>query len=444
MHHIQKLEIVGFKSFSDRTVIVFNEGITAIVGPNGCGKSNIADGISWVVGEQSAKSLRTDRMEGVIFNGTQARKATSMAEVVLTLRLMDHFQVPEGLNLNPEGFTVGRRLYRSGESEYYLDGRRCRLRDIQTLFEGTGLGPNSYALIEQGRVGQILSSKPADRRSLIEEAARISLFKSRRYSAEVKLELAQQNLLRINDIIHEVTRQLDSLKRQAARARRYARFREELRNLQRLKMGMEQRRLGERLEECSGRFNAALEQEQRIVAELNRLQEARSLAQESFLKQEELVNRAKERLGALKMEAERAANLRRQQADQRKDLLIRVEDLERDRLSIETRAELTRNEEARVRQAMQQLQEEIEKEQVTLDQEQARSELIAQSILQTENRIEALRSFLLNHAGKLSDLRNLQARCQENLQRIEARARRLEDERQATKRERAGLQAQLD
>src|SRR5262245_45784041 len=214
MHQIRKLEINGFKSFCDRTEVLFHEGVTAVVGPNGCGKSNIADAISWVVGEQSAKSLRTDRMEGVIFNGTQARKATSLAEVVLTLSLPEYSNVPEGLDLDPGRFTVGRRLYRSGESEYSLDGRRCRLRDIQALFEGTGLGPNSYALIEQGRIGQILSSKPADRRALIEEAARITLFKSRRFSAEAKLELAHQNLLRVNDIIRELERQLGSLKRQ--------------------------------------------------------------------------------------------------------------------------------------------------------------------------------------------------------------------------------------
>src|SRR3974377_1399983 len=126
MHQIQKLELVGFKSFCDRTQIIFNEGITAIVGPNGCGKSTLSDGISWVVGEQSPKSLRTDRMEGVIFNGTQARKATSMAEVVITMSVGPEFGIPEGLKFNHEAFTIGRRLYRTGESEYYLDGRRCR------------------------------------------------------------------------------------------------------------------------------------------------------------------------------------------------------------------------------------------------------------------------------------------------------------------------------
>src|SRR5213083_2253008 len=131
MQQIQKLDLVGFKSFCDRTELIFDEGTTAIVGPNGCGKSNIADAISWVVGEQSAKILRTDRMEGVIFNGTQTRKATSMAQVELTLSLASYPNIPEGLDLDPVGFSVGRRLYRSGESEYLLNGRRSRLKDVQ-------------------------------------------------------------------------------------------------------------------------------------------------------------------------------------------------------------------------------------------------------------------------------------------------------------------------
>src|SRR5512136_1807049 len=296
MNQIKKLELVGFKSFCDRTHIPFNEGITAIVGPNGCGKSNIADAISWVVGEQSAKSLRTDKMEGVIFNGTQARKPTGYAEVVLTLALDNPIEIPGVPDLNPEGFTVGRRLYRSGESEYYLDGRRCRLKDIQALFEGTGLGPNSYAILEQGRIGQILSSKPAERRSLIEEAARITLFKSRRYSAEMKLELAQQNLLRANDIIAEVFRQLNSLRRQAAKARRYNRLREEMRSIQRLKVGMEDRRLRAKLSECSARFAGAQEQEQAVLLELATAENSRETAWKECCSQEEIVNQTRERL----------------------------------------------------------------------------------------------------------------------------------------------------
>ncbi len=444
MHQIQKLEMVGFKSFCDRTQIVFNEGITAIVGPNGCGKSNIADAISWVVGEQSAKSLRTDRMEGVIFNGTQARKATSMAEVVLTLTLMQHFSVPEGLELNPEGFTVGRRLYRSGESEYYLDGKRCRLKDIQALFEGTGLGPNSYALIEQGRIGQILSSKPADRRSLIEEAARITLFKSRRYSAEVKLEMAQQNLLRVNDIIREVVRQLNSLRRQAAKARRYNRLREELRSIQKLKFGMEQRQLRTKLDECTERFSLAAEREREILSGLAQAEEDRSSGQEECRKHEELVDAVRENLARLKFDAGNEQSLLQNQEVQRLNLLERSKELDREQLSIEARRQVVEREQERLTGSLRVLSEEIEREQAGLDAEQSRSEVLQEAVRGTEGEIDKLRSFLVNGAGRLSDLRNLQARCQENVRRIEVQSNRLEGERENKARERAAQVAALE
>ena len=444
MHQIQKLEIIGFKSFCDRTQIAFDEGITAVVGPNGCGKSNIADAISWVVGEQSAKSLRTDRMEGVIFNGTQARKATSMAEVVLTLKLSDEFSLPEGLDLSLEGFTVGRRLYRSGESEYYLDGRRCRLRDIQQLFEGTGLGPNSYALIEQGRIGQILSSKPADRRSLIEEAARVTLFKSRRHSAESKLELAHQNLLRIQDILRELVRQLSSLKRQAAKARRYRRLRDELRGVQKLKLVMEHRDVQLKLELCHTRFREAQEQEQSILLELARADDARGHAQESCRAREEIVNESRDRLAGLKVESERAANLRQHQQSQATDLEGRLLDLARERSSVEERRQLIEREQGRLEQLVSRLQEESQREQQVLAAEQARSEEIARALSEIEAKVEQTRAFLLSGAGQLADLRNFKARCQENLQRIEAQTARLELERQNNSQERTAVLLQLE
>ncbi len=432
MHQIQKLEIVGFKSFCDRTQIVFHEGCTAIVGPNGCGKSNIADAISWVVGEQSAKSLRTDRMEGVIFNGTQARKATNFAEVTLSLSLLANPNLPEELKLsiNPEAFTVGRRLYRSGESEYHLDGRRCRLKDIQALFEGTGLGPNSYALIEQGRIGQILSSKPADRRSLIEEAARITLFKSRRYSAEMKLELAQQNLLRVNDIVSEVTRQLNSLRRQAAKARRYNRLREELRGLQKLKVGMEQRELQGRMEQCAARFAAAQQQEQAVLTALARLEESRVSGQEVLRELGERVNQTRDRLAELRVDAGNSSSLKQSQEAQSRGLAERSKDLDRELGTITDREQLVRREQERLAQFSESLNTEIEKEQALLDAEQARSEVLQESIKKTEAEIEEKRAFLLNRAGKLSDLKNQQTRCQENLQRIAARTDRIEAERE--------------
>jgi len=234
---LKRVELQGFKSFVDRTEMRFHgNGIAGIVGPNGCGKSNLSDAISWVLGEQSAKSLRGARMEDVIFAGTRERKPLSMAQVTMTLvdpnftELQSVLPV-EGPALNNgtrQEVTITRRLFRNGDSEYLIDGKQARLRDIQDLFMGTGLGPESYAIIEQGRIGQLLSSKPQDRRSVIEEAAGISKFKTRRRLAEAKLESAKQNLGRVFDILEEVGRQANSLKRQAAKAKRYRELHEEM------------------------------------------------------------------------------------------------------------------------------------------------------------------------------------------------------------------------
>src|SRR4029077_21079097 len=212
----------------------------AVVGPNGCGKSNLSDAISWVLGEQSAKSLRGARMEDVIFAGTRDRKTTGMATVTMTLvdpaaiTKKSDCQDSEGIHAAPTSathaseITITRRLFRSGESEYLIDGHLARLRDIQDLFMGTGLGPERYGIIEHGRIGQILSSRPQDRRAIIEEAAGISKFKTRKRLAEAKLESARQNLARVFDILEEVTRQLNSLKRQASKTRRYGELKAEM------------------------------------------------------------------------------------------------------------------------------------------------------------------------------------------------------------------------
>ncbi len=219
-------------------ITVHDAGVTAIVGPNGCGKSNVSDAIAWVLGEQSAKSLRGEKMEDVIFNGTRNRAPMGMAEVTLTLSQLANSNGNGNGNGNgahrpagPHEVVVQRRLYRSGESVYLIDGKPCRLRDIQDIFLGTGLGPNSYAIIEQGRVGQLLNSKPSDRRALIEEAAGITKFKAKRKIAESRLEAARQNLSRINDILAEVDRQRNSLKRQAGKARRYIELRDRMRRI---------------------------------------------------------------------------------------------------------------------------------------------------------------------------------------------------------------------
>ena len=215
---LDSVEITGFKSFCDRQELSFTGGVTGIVGPNGCGKSNVSDAINWVLGEQSVKSLRGTSMEDVIFNGSSSRQPLQMAEVNLKV---------SGLNGNsPDGSpecVVSRRLYRNGESEYLMNGKLCRLRDIHELFMDTGLGSKAYSIIEQGKIGQILSSKPTERRAIIEEAAGITKYKARRRQTQLKLEAAQQNLLRVNDIVNEVEKQLESLKRQAVKGAPLAR-----------------------------------------------------------------------------------------------------------------------------------------------------------------------------------------------------------------------------
>ena len=232
MLKLRSIEMIGFKSFYDRAEIsVTGQPITAVVGPNGCGKSNISDAVAWVLGEQKARSLRGKSMEDVIFNGTQGKSPLGMAEVTMSLVEDNPPHSNGGPPPGPVEVTVQRRLYRSGESQYLLNGRSCRLRDIQDIFLGTGLGPNSYAIIEQGRIGQILSARPTERRTLVEEAAGITKFKAKRKLAESRLEAARGNLSRVNDILVEVERQCNSLKRQASKARRFRTLKNRLREL---------------------------------------------------------------------------------------------------------------------------------------------------------------------------------------------------------------------
>ena len=259
---LQRLEITGFKSFSDRSELAFDRGVTAIVGPNGCGKSNVADAIVWVLGEQSAKSLRGDRMEDVIFSGSDARKPNAAAEVRLMLAGVPvSVQSGAGAELaDDEGrpmvreVEVTRRLYRSGESEYLINGEVSRLRDVHELLMDTGLGAKAYAIIEQGKIGMILSSRPTDRRQLIEEAAGVTKYRARRRTAELKLDAAQQNLTRIDDIVFEVEKQRGTLKRQAAKARRYRRLRDELRRWEKVLLARRQRVLAQAIAAAEARI----------------------------------------------------------------------------------------------------------------------------------------------------------------------------------------------
>ena len=334
MFKLQRLEITGFKSFADYTEIIFTgDGITAIVGPNGCGKSNVADAIAWVLGEQRVKHLRGGEMKDVIFQGSRNRPPSGMAEVVMHL-LRDEVDAPEpdiddidsklekiddqlvqsvpepstdntdaphkrhwrrrnlALEFAPgEAVSVTRRLYRSGESEYLLNDRICRLRDIQDLFSGTGLAGGHYAIIEQGRIGQILSAKPMDRRTIIEEAAGITKFRVRQRATEARLESARANLSRISDIVAEIDRQVNSLRRQAAKARRYGVLREELRELLRHVYVAEDRRLAFVLDETNSKLSEVTDLELAIAGDLAQREEAaRAATHEARNLEDELSN----------------------------------------------------------------------------------------------------------------------------------------------------------
>jgi len=231
--YLKNLTVFGFKSFADKTSLNFQPGVTAIVGPNGCGKSNVSDSIRWVLGEQSAKALRGGEMADVIFNGTDTRKPMAMAEVSLTLGGVDaeHLQAA-GVEVAYDEVTLTRRIYRDGGSEYFINRTSCRLRDIQQLFMGTGVGRTSYSILAQGHITQILSSKPEDRRLIFEEAAGITKFKSQKKESLRKLEATDQNLLRVEDLIREVKRQIGSLQRQAGKARRYKQLALDLEHLE--------------------------------------------------------------------------------------------------------------------------------------------------------------------------------------------------------------------
>jgi chromosome segregation protein len=231
--YLKNLTVFGFKSFADKTALNFQPGVTAIVGPNGCGKSNVSDAIRWVLGEQSAKALRGGEMADVIFNGTDGRKPMGMGEVSLTLGGVDGENLrAAGVEVAYDEVTLTRRIFRDGGSEYFLNKTPCRLKDIQQLFMGTGIGRTSYSILAQGHITQILSSKPEDRRMIFEEAAGITKFKSQKKESLRKLEYTEQNLLRIADLIREVKRQIGSLQRQAGKAKRYKQISLELQHLE--------------------------------------------------------------------------------------------------------------------------------------------------------------------------------------------------------------------
>ncbi len=367
--HLERIEISGFKSFSDRSELAFDRGVTAIVGPNGCGKSNVADALTWVLGEQSAKSLRGDKMEDVIFSGSDARKPTGAAEVrlrfgnvILPPSILKELgeEIPgagsrePGTGTNGNGHhpqsidliesvtrevEVTRRLFRSGESEYLIDGQTCRLKDIHELLMDTGLGAKAYAIIEQGKIGMILSSRPTDRRQLIEEAAGITKYKARRRSAELKLEAAQLNLTRLEDIVYEIDKQRGSLKRQAAKARRYTRLRDEMRRWEKVLFARRYRSLSDAIESARARLNEARTNEAAASARLAEVENELGRIRLELATADHAATQAREAVHAHELEINRRQQQIALDTQQAEMLKKRAEELAAEREQLEARRE---------------------------------------------------------------------------------------------------------
>jgi len=502
---LKKLQILGFKSFCDRTELKFHgDGIAAIIGPNGCGKSNIADAISWVLGEQSAKTLRGSRMEDVIFAGTRDRKPTGMAEVSLTLidpeiyggadanqpteievrdempaedwdeaqlraqAAEDTEQAVEEAQpgktdeveaeaapaaggdpangsgphvvlkirrrkFNPQQFRAGeivvtRRLFRTGDSEYLLNSKLCRLRDIQELFMGTGLGPESYALIEQGRIGQILSSRPTDRRAIIEEAAGVTKFKTKKRLAEARLEEARLNLSRINDIFDEVTRQMNSLKRQASKAERYARLREEMRAKLRLVLSSKFAQLDQESAHLDEQLNAVSEEMRSRTETVQQLESEQSERTQRGYSIEAELRQNRERMASIALDIDRAGAQCRHNEERCQELVVRASNSEADLAQVSFKLAGLQTELESNRQVLESAAADLAAAQQEHSLSQQEAAAAAANLAELERQQEDSRIGIMEVVAAAANLRNQLTQVEERLAAVGRETSRLEAE----------------
>ncbi len=465
MLHLKRVEIQGFKSFCDRTEMKFRgQGVAAIVGPNGCGKSNLSDAISWVLGEQSAKSLRGARMEDVIFAGTRDRKPLGLAQVTITLVDPDYIaenpvvapeiskaadepasetpngngnghgpvhDLPASVPSKPREITITRRLFRNGESEYLINGRTARLRDIQDIFMGTGLGPESYAIIEQGRIGQILSTKPADRRAVIEEAAGVTRFKTRRRLAEAKLEGAKQNLNRVFDILEEVGRQAASLKRQAQKAERFKALRGEY--VAALEVALAGR--FQILERDSAKtaldLNAAAAEFNSLREEVAQTEQAQATLRERCFATEAELTGARRRLSDLQLEAERTRGRLENQSRQVADIDARLVQAENEsNTTAERLAERTQELDSTAALTLES-REAVAKARADLDTKAVERDAVQAALREREREIESTRRQVLELIGQAAGLRNQLAQAEAHLAGVDRDTARLQRDEEA-------------
>jgi len=429
---LDSVEILGFKSFCDKQEVSFRGGVTGIVGPNGCGKSNISDAISWVLGEQSVKSLRGTSMEDVIFAGSSSRQPLNMAEVNLKIR---------GLNGNsPDGSpecVVTRRLYRNGDSEYQMNGRTCRLRDIHEMFMDTGLGSKAYSIIEQGKIGQILSTKPTDRRAIIEEAAGITKYKARRRQMQLKLEAAQQNLLRVNDIINEVEKQLESLKRQAAKARRWHRVRDEMRGVERVVFGRRFLELSERGRSLDERHAAGAERERAASLALETEEAQLEVRRQSLYELEASLEEVRGRLSELTLAVDRHEGRSGHCKEQIAETETRSREAAREEQELTERLGPLEEQRTAKQAEAQSLREQL----ATAEQELQQADVAVQDAVARQGEADAsqeeAREAQVGLLGRIATLQNSRASVAGNSERATADLLKLAAEREECERERA-------
>ncbi len=422
---IKSLQLHGFKSFVDRTVFSFDAGMTCVVGPNGCGKSNVVDGIKWVMGEQSARKLRGKGMDDVIFAGSENRPPIGMAEVTLTFDNADG-QAPAAFAAYSE-IEIARRLYRSGESEYLMNKQPARLKDVHDFFRDTGIGLRGYTIVEQGKVAEIVSAKPEDRRGLIEEAAGIGKYKARRREAEGKMKSTEQNLVRVNDVLGEIKRQIGTLERQAKKAARYKRLHETQRILELSLAADERARLQEQVTHETASLTTL--REEILVAE-TQLAERELAAQQqriAMTEAEKAVSAGAERLFAIRSEI-RALEGRIELARRERDSLEESSDARRGELAqLTEQLQVAENEHRTARAELEQLESGLAQEQAAIEAAEREVQAAQESLRSLEgerSQKNATHVELLTSVARLEDrlanLRDRQAAIDQRLRGVDA------------------------
>lgn len=435
---LKKLELYGFKSFAQRTEIVFDEGITGIVGPNGSGKSNIGDAVRWVLGEQSAKTLRGASMSDVIFNGTQKRKPLSYCEVSLVFDNDDHALAMEAAEV-----MVTRRVYRNGESEYYLNRTACRLKDVVDLFRDTGIGKEGYSIIGQGRIDEILSRKSEDRRQVFEEAAGIVKFKARKEEADKKLQRTLENLERVDDILDELTKRLKPLEEQSRNARVYLELSTELKDLDLNLFLIRSDRARARLSELESELLTV----QTILADtesnltdkttrrdetqnrIDQLEEAITKARTELMECAEHVHESQKKLSALQSRRETRSENRQRIVREQEEAQERLAEIEKDHVRIQADVEKQHSLIADAEQILRATQEAAEKAQA--------KEKEADAALETQ------KAAVIDQMNRLSDVRNDKTRLNTMQAQMETRLTEIEESGGALQEQKAALREAL-